>query len=141
MSVAELRDNFLDAFFSFELAIARWLSWLGEGDEKTPFGQRLQNFADHPKLRSKAGPKQTKAIQALPSASGDLLKLRNLVAHSRLQLGQIGGQDRIFETVALALAGENAVIPIEPSALLHSAQELKSQASKLEGWLKQARKD
>jgi hypothetical protein len=141
LSVAEVRNEFLQAFFDFEVAIARWLKWLGEDEARTTFGQRLQKLADHQNLRSKAGPKQTKAIKELPEACSDLLRLRNLIAHSRILPGKKDGVDCIlFETVSLALAGESAVIPIDFGQVEHSSQELIRRAKLLEGWLKQAQK-
>ena len=136
-----LRDELFDGFFDFELAIARWLDWLGEMDNNAPFGQRLRKLADHPQLRSKAGPKQTKQIKALPVECSEPLKIRNLVAHSRICSGQRDGSDCIFfETVSLALCGQGAVIPIEQAAVKNAADEFRSLAKKLEGWLKQVQK-
>jgi hypothetical protein len=139
-SAAALRDDLLDAFFDFELAIARWLSWLGDKDSNSPFGQRLQKLADHPDLRAKAGPKQTRNIRALPKSCEDLVKLRNLAVHSRLDFGHKDGEDCIlFETITLALKENNEVVPIEIQKIASCAQDLRSVAKNLVYWLAQAK--
>jgi len=107
-------------------------------DSAGPFGQRLKNLVEHPGLADVATAKQAKFIARLPESCCEILRIRNAVAHSRTREGQDQGSLVIlFETLALALAGDGAVIPISIEQIEQAGKEARRLANHLRQFLSQ----
>jgi len=130
----------LDCFFELEVAVGLWAKEVGHRDTAAPFGQRVQALAVDTGLSSRAKPGQLRCLQGLPESCKEIARIRNAVAHSRWQEGQIQGQPvALFETLSLVLAGEGAMVPISVTQIREAANEARQLANRLCGFLKQNR--
>ena len=133
------RGRLLREFFELEVAVTKWLRFLGERDSTKPFGQKLEQLANHELLPKKAKRNQIKKIKALGSDCDVPLKIRNAAVHSSFESGTRGGEScALLRTIAHALDNTQDRFVVTFAELDQAAKEAKRLAGQLTNYLNQA---
>ncbi|MGN3973046.1 hypothetical protein [Tsuneonella sp. SYSU-LHT278] len=131
------RLELLDAFFHFELQVGKWCQKIGKCDVKTSLGSKLDALSGHQSLESVATTRQVEYLRGLRELCREPLRIRNAIVHSRVKDGLVSEQFVLFETVALALEGDGAVIPLSLKEVKAAAAEIRNISGRLNLFLTQ----
>lgn len=133
------RSRLLDAFFELEVAVTRWLRHLGAKEPLGPFGQRVEQLANHGQLAAKATQRQARHLQSLPAKLARILAIRNAAVHSRWVYGVKEDEPSvIFDGIENVLGGGLTYTVVTLCEIEEAARQARSLAGHLENYLSQA---
>ena len=135
----QLRGELLNAFFTFEVAVARWLRHLGDKDSNGSLGQRLGRLAVHPRLEGIATRKQLEKLKDLERSCATIVEIRNAAVHSSHETGNKGGVPCVhLRTIEHELNGGSDYTVYSFDEVRKAAQEARRLAGQLNTFLNQA---
>jgi len=133
------RGRLLREFFELDVAVTKWLRFLGEKDSAKPLGQKLEQLANHALLSKKAGRNQIKQIKELESDCDVPLKIRNAAVHSTFEAGTRGGEAcALLKMTGHAVDESHERFVVTFAEMDQAAKDAKRLAGRLMNYLSQA---
>ena len=133
------RGRLLREFFELDVAVTKWLRFLGEKDSTKPLGQKLEQLANHALLSKKAKRNQIKQIEALEDDCDVPLKIRNATVHSSFEAGTRGGEScALLKMTGHAVDESHERFVVTFAEMDQAAKDAKRLAGRLVNYLTQA---